>query len=159
MPSVPPASLRDVKPNGGNSSVSELQCRGRRSEDLYLSARRISAAHQVRMRKLRSTHCRGTRADRPNESVSKLQRGSYRSEHFYVTSLTTNARRDKVSEQKALRDDCHFDQPLCGDAGQNQETKKMDRRFHRCAELGDSSVSCLRWRPVFRGHLDRKSVV
>src|SRR5438105_2065249 len=28
----------------------------------------------------------------------------------------------------------------------------MDRRFHRRAELADSSVRSVPWRPVFRGH-------
>jgi hypothetical protein len=91
---------------------------------------------QVRMPNLRSTHLGDTRANRRNSSVPKLQWGGHRSDYLYVTCPTTSATTDKIPEKKTLRDHCDFDRRLCG-ADHEQETKKMDRRFHRRAELAD----------------------
>ena len=100
---------------------------------------------QVRVSKLRSTHLCDTRPNRRNSSVPKLQCGSHRSDYLYVTSpttfpttgATTGAITDKIPGKKTLRDHRDFDRRLYGGAGQDQETKKMDGRFHRRAELGD----------------------
>src|SRR5207248_4369946 len=81
----------------------------------------------------------------------KLQCGGHRSEDLYVTSPTTSATKDKIPEKKTLRDHCDFDRRLCG-ADHEQETKKLDRRSHRRAELADSSVRHVPWGPVFRGY-------
>ena len=89
------------------------------------------------MSKLRSTHLRDTRPNRRNSSVPKLQCGGHRSEYLYVTSPTTGATTDKITEKKRyettviLIDDYAV-------AGQDQEARKMDGRFHRRAELADS---------------------
>ena len=94
------------------------------------------------------------RYSRPNwrdGTVPKLQCRGHRSEDLYVTSSTTSATTDKIPEKKPLRDHCDFDRRFCG-ADHEQETKKMDRRSHRRAELGDSSVTRIPWGPVFRGH-------
>lgn len=152
MSSVRAASLRNARANRHNSSVSKVQCGGHRSEDLCVTSPTISAAHQVRMCKLRSTHLRGARTNRRNSSLSRVQYGGHCSEDLYVTSSTTSATRVKISEEKTLRNHRHFDRPLCGGASQDQKAKKMDGRFHRRAELVDSSVSCVPWGPVFRRH-------
>jgi hypothetical protein len=107
---------------------------------------------QVRMSKLRSTPLCDTLPNRRNSSVPKLQCRGHRSEDLYVTSPTTSATTDKLPGKKALRDHRDFDRPSCGDAGQDQETKKMDGRFHRRAELADSSVRRVQRGSVFRGH-------
>jgi hypothetical protein len=99
-----------------------------------------------------ATPLRDTLPNRRNSSVPELQSGGDRSEDLYVTSPTTSATTDKIPGKKTLRDHRDFDRPLCGDAGQDQETKKMDGRFHRRAELADSSVRRVPWGPVFRGH-------
>src|SRR6266480_354217 len=103
------------------------------------------------MSKLRSTHLRDTRPNRHNRSVPELQCGDRRSEGVYVTSPSTIATKDKIPRKKTLRDHCDFDRRLCG-ADHKQETKKLDRRSHRRAELDASSVRRVPWRPVFRGH-------
>ncbi|SRR6266567_7206445 len=105
------------------------------------------------MSKLWSAPLRDTLPNRRNSSVPKLQCRGHGSEDLYVTSPTTSATTDKIPE-KTLRDHRDFDRRLCGGAGagQDQETKKMDGRFHRRAELADSSVKRAPWRPLFRGH-------
>ena len=103
------------------------------------------------MSKLRSTHLRDTRSNRRNRPVPELQCGGHGSEDLYVSSPTTSATTGKISGKKTLRDHCDFDRRLCG-ADHDHETKKMDRRSHRRAELADSSVRRVPWRPVFRGH-------
>src|SRR6266480_1454149 len=104
------------------------------------------------MSKLRSTHLRDTRPNRHNRSVPKLQCGDRRSEDLYVTSATTSAIKDKIpGKKRTLRDHCDFDRRLFG-ADHKQETKKLDRRSHRRAELDASSVRRVPRRPVFRGH-------
>ena len=144
--------LRDTRPNRRNSSVPKLQCGGHRSEDLYPTSPSTGAASKVRMSKLRSTHLRDTRPNRRNSSVPELQCAGHRSEDLYLTSPTTSATTDKIPGKETLRDHRDFDRPSCGGAGQDQETKKMDRRFHRRAELADSSVRRVQRGPVFRGH-------
>src|ERR1043166_906284 len=104
------------------------------------------------MSKLWSTSLRDTLSNRRNSSMPKLQCRGYRAEDLYVTSPTTSATTDKIPGKKTVRDHRDFDRPLCGRAGQNQETKKMDGRFHRRAELADSPVRRVPWGPVFRGH-------
>src|SRR6266576_1316936 len=104
------------------------------------------------MSKLRSTHLRHTHPNRRNSSVPELQCGGHRSEDLYVASATTSAIKDKIPWKKTLRDHRDFDRRLCGGAGQDQETKRTDGRFHRSAELADSSVRRVPWGPVFRGH-------
>src|SRR5213082_3433704 len=103
------------------------------------------------MSKLRSTRLRGTRPNRHNRSVAKLQCGDRRSEDLYVNSTTTSATKDKIPGKKTLRDHCDFDRRLCG-ADHEQETKKLDRRSHRRAVLADPSVRHVPWGPVFRGY-------
>jgi hypothetical protein len=103
------------------------------------------------MSKLRSTRLRDTRSNRRNRSVPELQCGDHRSEDLYVASATASAIKDKIPGKKTLRDHCDFDRRLCG-ADYDHETKKMDRRSHRRAELDDSSVRRVPWGPVFRGH-------
>ena len=98
-----------------------------------------------------ATPLRDTLPNRRNSSVPKLQCGGHRSEDLYVTSPTTSATTDKIPETKTLRDDRDLDRRLC-DTDRDQETKKMDRRSHRRAELADSSVRRVPWGPVFRGH-------
>src|SRR5512140_3446737 len=94
-------------------------------------------ASQVRMSKLRSTHLRDTRPNRRNSSVPKLQCGGHRPEDLYVISptagATTGATTAKISGEKTLRDHCDLDRRLCRGAGQDQEARKMDGRFHRRA--------------------------
>src|SRR4051812_36317434 len=102
------------------------------------------------MSKLRSTHLRDTHTNRRNSSVPKLPGGGHRSEDLYVTS--PGATTDKIPGKKTLRDHRDFDRRLCGGAGQDQETKRTNGRFHRSAELADSSVRRVSWGPVFRGH-------
>jgi hypothetical protein len=51
------------------------------------------------MCKLRSTHLRDTRAKRHNSSVPKLQCGGHRSEDLYVTSPTTGATADAITDK------------------------------------------------------------
>src|SRR4026209_2702595 len=99
------------------------------------------------MSKVRSAPLRDTLPNRRNSSVPKLQCRGHRSEDLYVTSPTTSA-----PEKETLREHRDFDRRSCGGAGQDQETKKMDGRFHRRAELADSSVRRVPWGPVFRGH-------
>jgi hypothetical protein len=99
-----------------------------------------------------STPLGDTLPNRHNSSVPKLQCGSNRTEDLYVTSPSTSATTDKIPGKETLRDYRDFDRPSYGGAGQDQETKKMDGRFHRRAELAYSSVMRVRWRPVFRGH-------
>jgi len=83
--------------------------------------------------------------------MPKLQSAGHRSEDLYVASATTSAIKDKIPGKKTLRDHCDFDRRLCG-ADHEQETKKLDRRSHRRAELADSSVRHVPWGPVFRGY-------
>src|SRR5205823_7382250 len=97
------------------------------------------------MSKMWSTPLRDTLPNRRNSSVPKLQCCGHRTENLYVTSPTT---RDK----KTLRDHRDFNREWCGRTGQDQETKKMDGRFHRRAEQADSSVKRVPWQRVFRGH-------
>src|ERR1043166_8159177 len=104
------------------------------------------------MSQLWSTPVRDTLPNRRNSSMPKLQCRGHRSEDFYVTSSTTDATTGKTPGKKTLRDHRDFDQSSCGGAGQGQETKKMDGRSHRRAELGDFSVRRVPWGPVFRGH-------
>ena len=104
------------------------------------------------MSKMWATPVRDAGPDRPHGSVPELQRGGHRSEDLYVTSPTTSAGTDKGPEKKTLRDHRDFDRPLCGGAGQDQETKKMDGRSHRRTGLADASVRRVPWGPVFRGH-------
>jgi hypothetical protein len=99
-----------------------------------------------------ATPLRDTLPNRRNSSVPELQCGGHRSEDLYVTSRTTNVTTDKITEKKTLRDHRDFDRTFCGGAGQDQETKKMDGRSHRRAELAASSVRRVPWGPVFRGH-------
>src|SRR5215470_12418211 len=99
------------------------------------------------MPKLRSTPLRDTVPNRRNSSVPKLQCGGHRSEDLYLSSPTTSATKDKIPGKKTLRDHRDFDRPLCGGAGQDQETKKMDGRFHQRAELVASSVRRVSWGP------------
>jgi hypothetical protein len=99
-----------------------------------------------------ATPLRDTLPNRRNRSVSELQCGGHGSEDLYVASPTTSATTDKIPGKETLRDHRDFDQPSCGGAGQDQETKKMDGRFHRRAELADSSVRRVPWGPVLRGH-------
>ena len=93
------------------------------------------------MCKLRSTPLRDTRPNRRKSSVPKLQGGGHRSEDLYVTAPTTGATAGtitvKIPWKKTLRDHRDFDRRLCAGAGQEQETDKMDGRFHRRAELAD----------------------
>jgi len=103
------------------------------------------------MSKMWTTPLRDTLPNRHNSSVPELQCGGHRSEDLYVTTLTTSATTDKIPRKKTLRDHCDFDRRLCG-ADHEQETKKLDRRSHRRAELADSSVRRVPWGPVFRGH-------
>src|SRR5881392_886849 len=130
MSKLPSTHLRDTCPNRRNSSVSKLQCGGHRSEDLYVTFPTANAASYDRMSKLRSTHLRDTRPNRRNSSVPKLQCGGHRSEDLYVTFPTASVATDKSPEKETLRDHRDFDRRSCGDAGQDQETKKMDGRFH-----------------------------
>src|SRR6266480_2112802 len=104
------------------------------------------------MSKMWATPLRDTLPNRRNSSVPELQCGGHRSEDLYVTSPTTNATTDKITGKKTLRDHRDFDRPLCDGTGQDRETKKMDGRFRRRAELADSSVKHVPWGPVFRGH-------
>src|ERR687887_2865093 len=104
------------------------------------------------MSKMWATPVRDTLPNRPNSSVPELQCGGHRSKDLYVTSHTTSATTDKIPGKKTLRDHRDFDRPPCGGVGQDQETKKMDGRFHRGAKLADSSARRVPWRPVFRGH-------
>src|SRR5215469_225624 len=103
------------------------------------------------MSKLRSTHLRDMRPNRHNSSVPNLLYGGHRSEDLYVTSPTTTATKDKIPEKRTLPNHKDKNRQFCG-ADHDQETKKMDRRSHRRAELGDSSVTRIPWGPVFRGH-------
>jgi hypothetical protein len=84
------------------------------------------------MSKMWSTPLRDALPNRRNSSVPKLQCRGHRSEDLYVTSPTTSA-----PEKETLRDHRDFDQERCGRTGQDHETKKMDGRFHRRAELAD----------------------
>jgi len=52
------------------------------------------------MSKLRPTHLRNTGPNRRNKSLPKLQCGDHRSKHFYVTSPTASATRDKIPKKK-----------------------------------------------------------
>src|SRR5262245_59465303 len=104
------------------------------------------------MSKVWSTSFRDTRPNRGNSSVPKLQCRGHSSEDLYVASPTTSTTTYKSPRKKTLRDHCDFDRALCGGAGQDQKTKKMDGRFYRRAELADSSVRRVPWRRVFRGH-------
>jgi len=103
------------------------------------------------MSKLRSTHLRDTRPNRRNSWVPKLQCSGHRSGDLYVSSQTTSATKDKIPRKKTLRDHRDFDRRFCG-ADHDQQTKKLDRRSHRRAELAASSVRRVPWGPVFRGH-------
>jgi hypothetical protein len=130
--------------------MARADCRLRRLHNWSLSVAG-NYGPQIRMSKLRSTHLRDTRPNRRNRSVPKLQCGGHRSEDLYVTSPTTSATKDKIPRKKTLRDHCDFGRRLCG-ADHEQETKKLDRRSRRRAELADSSVRRVPWGPVFRGH-------
>src|SRR4029450_7651167 len=101
------------------------------------------------MSKMWSTPLGDTLPNRCNSSVPNFQCCGHRSENLYVTSPTT---RDKIPKKKTLRDHRDFNQERCGRTGQDQETKKMDGRFHRRAELAVSSVKRVPWQRVFRGH-------
>ena len=130
--------------------MARADCRLRRLHNWSLSVAR-NYGPQIRMSKLRSTHLRDTRPNRRNSSVPKLQCGGHRSEDLYVSSPSTSATTDKIPGKKTLPDHCDFDRRLCG-ADHEKETKKLDRRFRRRAELADSSVRRVPWGPVFRGH-------
>src|SRR5919198_1280100 len=104
------------------------------------------------MSKMWPTPVRDTLPNRRNSSVPELQCSGHRSEDLYVTSPTTSATTDKIPGKKTLRDHRDFDRRLCGGAGQDQETKKVDGRLQRSAELADSSVRRAPWGAVFRGH-------
>src|SRR5207248_3979982 len=104
------------------------------------------------MSELRSTHLRDTHPNRRNSSVPQLQGGGHRSKDLYVSSPTTGSTTEKLPGKKTLRDHRDFDRRLCGGAGPDQETKRTNGRFHRSAELADSSVRRVPWGPVFRGH-------
>src|SRR4029453_12242241 len=104
------------------------------------------------MSKLRSTLLRDTRPKRLGGTMPKLQCGGHRSDCLYVTSPTTGATTgaitDKIPKQ-TLRDHRDFDRRLCGGAGEDQETDKMDGRFRRRAELADSGVRRVAWGTEF----------
>src|SRR4029077_13685877 len=101
------------------------------------------------MSKLRSTYLRDARPNRRNSSVPKLQCSGHRSEDLHVSSQTTSATTDKSPGKKTLRDHRDFDRRWCC-ADHDQQTKEMDRRFHRRAELAASSVRRVPWGPVCR---------
>jgi hypothetical protein len=103
---------------------------------------------EVRVSNLRSTPLRDVHPNRRNSSLPKLQCRGHRSDYLYITSPRTGA----ITGKKTLRDHRDFGRRLCGGADQPQETDKTDRRFHRCAELADSSVRRVPWRTVFRVH-------
>ena len=152
----PPGTF--TKQASGNIHKSEPNQNGNKrffARKQHVSALKRERAHsygpQVHMSKLRSTHLRDTRPNRRNSSVPKLQCSGHRSEDLYISSPTTSATTDKIPGKKTLRDHRDFDRRLC-DSDRDQETKKMDRRFNRRAELGDSSVRRVPWGPVFRGH-------